>query len=424
MICKKCGSEIPDDSKFCPKCGYNNTKNDNKNGIGKKIIAVIAGLCIVLCIGIIGYSQYKLSKSLNTYKDFIQNEDYKSAQEYHNSQDNKNFKDKSEKYTEDYAKNLLDEDADKFVKIYNSGIISDDTYKEELKSNIRDKIKQIDAYSKENQTTYYDNIVLLLDYENIEDNQLKKELEDEVAFLRSLEASNKSYKSATDALETKAYLKAAGKFIEVIPEDKNYENAQSKITEIKNDVLNEIQNEVNNLLQQNKYNSALGVIDDGEKVYTDDTLENMKNQIKEQRDQYNAAEEQRKLSEHIAELQNTIKVYKCYSGSPDSAGGVDLYITYANMSDSKVIKYARFTCVPYNNVNDPVTCQIRRNSSFTAQDEGPYRKGEGNLSTYWYWQNAWYNSTIKYVKLTNIEIEYTDGTKYSIGPDDIQYVFK
>lgn len=160
------------------------------------------------------------------------------------------------------------------------------------------------------------------------------------------------------------------------------------------------------------------------KVYTDDTLENMKNQIKEQRDQYNAAEEQRKLSEHIAELQNTIKVYKCYSGSPDSAGGVDLYITYANMSDSKVIKYARFTCVPYNNVNDPVTCQIRRNSSFTAQDEGPYRKGEGNLSTYWYWQNAWYNSTIKYVKLTNIEIEYTDGTKYSIGPDDIQYVFK
>ena len=33
MFCKECGTEVPDDVKFCPKCGYNFTQADGANSV-------------------------------------------------------------------------------------------------------------------------------------------------------------------------------------------------------------------------------------------------------------------------------------------------------------------------------------------------------------------------------------------------------
>ena len=33
MFCKECGTEVPDDVKFCPKCGYNFTQADSANSV-------------------------------------------------------------------------------------------------------------------------------------------------------------------------------------------------------------------------------------------------------------------------------------------------------------------------------------------------------------------------------------------------------
>lgn len=58
MFCSKCGSEIPDESKFCQKCGANlNSQNSSsklKKKISKKILIAISAVIIVVLVCIIG----------------------------------------------------------------------------------------------------------------------------------------------------------------------------------------------------------------------------------------------------------------------------------------------------------------------------------------------------------------------------------
>lgn len=74
MICKKCNNEIPDDSKFCIKCG---AKVPNKDSIidisfGQKEIAIgIGAVCIVFLLGLligkgIGRKDIKTAKTVDT----------------------------------------------------------------------------------------------------------------------------------------------------------------------------------------------------------------------------------------------------------------------------------------------------------------------------------------------------------------------
>ena len=76
MFCSKCGSQIPDDSEFCPKCGtpvggaaggtgYGPNQNSGKKGTGCWIAAIITGVVFLLIIPIIlaaialpAYSKY------------------------------------------------------------------------------------------------------------------------------------------------------------------------------------------------------------------------------------------------------------------------------------------------------------------------------------------------------------------------------
>lgn len=61
MFCKKCGSEMSDESKFCSKCGYNfvedrpaNSNNSNSKPLWRVIVrlVVIAILTVALCIAL------------------------------------------------------------------------------------------------------------------------------------------------------------------------------------------------------------------------------------------------------------------------------------------------------------------------------------------------------------------------------------
>jgi hypothetical protein len=120
-------------------------------------------------------------------------------------------------------------------------------------------------------------------------------------------------------------------------------------------------------------------------------------------------------------LQSIIRVSKVFTSDPNSAGGVDFHVIWQNTSD-KVIKYASFTVVPYNAVNDVVQCTIRRSSESTGRVTGPINPkqwyGEGYL-----WENAWYNNTIERAELMGIRVEYMDGTVENIiGKQDLKYV--
>ena len=121
-------------------------------------------------------------------------------------------------------------------------------------------------------------------------------------------------------------------------------------------------------------------------------------------------------------VKNIVRVTKLQVSKPNSVGGVRVPIGHKNMSD-KTIKYITFEVVPYNAVGDIMRCEIRDYANFGCQATGPYATGEGlagNNSAYW--DCVWYNSTITSVQLTNIDIEYMDGTSVSLSGNELNYV--
>ena len=112
------------------------------------------------------------------------------------------------------------------------------------------------------------------------------------------------------------------------------------------------------------------------------------------------------------DVKNCVQMLKLKTGEPNSAGGVDLFIECKNTSD-KTIKYAYFTCDLYNAVDDRVEDTISHSYSFTGKVTGPIEPGQ-IIGKGEYFQNAWWNNSGKYAKLTQIKIEYMDGTEIEI----------
>ena len=104
---------------------------------------------------------------------------------------------------------------------------------------------------------------------------------------------------------------------------------------------------------------------------------------------------------------------------PNSVGGCDYYLKYTNNS-SKTIKYLYWTGITYNAVDDPVSCEIRRTSTFSGKNTGPIASGESGGG---YWDCIVYNYSADYMRLTQIRIIYMDGSSINIGAADIARLF-
>lgn len=142
--------------------------------------------------------------------------------------------------------------------------------------------------------------------------------------------------------------------------------------------------------------------------------------VAKQEQEKREAEERQRIEAEKNKNKNIIRVHSVYPDKPNSASGVDFHVVWTNSSD-KVVKYADFTVVPYNAVGDIMTCSIRRNSKFTGRVTGPVNPGVRYGDGY-SWENAWYNNTITKVVLTEINIEYMDGSKVKIGEDKVNDV--
>lgn len=127
-------------------------------------------------------------------------------------------------------------------------------------------------------------------------------------------------------------------------------------------------------------------------------------------------------------IRDVIEIYEVYPYKPNSAGGVDLHISFTNKSD-KTIKYIHFSVTPYNAVGDAMRCDIRNYSSFTGYLTGPLEPGyegysrHGNFISTEVWGEAWYNYSIKSVELDSVRIEYTDGSTFSLYGDEVKLAF-
>lgn len=108
-----------------------------------------------------------------------------------------------------------------------------------------------------------------------------------------------------------------------------------------------------------------------------------------------------------------LKIFYLKPESPNSVGGVDVKAMFKNQSD-KAIKYLRVMVTPYNAVMDPVKCQITGDSTVLLTSVGPWVSGGVDFGT---WDNVWYNSTIRYIALRAVRIEYMDGTSVSMAGD-------
>lgn len=138
--------------------------------------------------------------------------------------------------------------------------------------------------------------------------------------------------------------------------------------------------------------------------------------------QQEEAQRQKEIAERsdMDKARSIIRISKVVTDSPNSAGGIDFHVVWQNTSN-KIIKYSRFTVVPYNSVNDAVMCSIRHQSEFTGKVTGPINPGEWAGEDR-YWECAWYNNTIVRAELKKIEIDYMDGTTVILSGNDIKYV--
>ncbi len=134
-------------------------------------------------------------------------------------------------------------------------------------------------------------------------------------------------------------------------------------------------------------------------------------------DSINAAKVKLEGEKNADLIPSSIQIQKYYTSEPNSAGGVDVYLNFKNISD-KTVKYASFTLVPYNAVGDMVKSEIGGDTYKKIQLTGPIKPGATGGYGH-YWSTLWYNSTITHMKITGIELEYMDGTTISTNNESI-----
>jgi hypothetical protein len=117
-------------------------------------------------------------------------------------------------------------------------------------------------------------------------------------------------------------------------------------------------------------------------------------------------------------ISNSIRVFKYYTHNPNSAGGVSASINFKNISD-KEIKYVTFYVQVYNAVDDQVYCTITNECMKSLQVTGPIKPGATKNA---FWDCLWYNSTIGYMVITKIEIEYMDNSEVIIPEKKLKYI--
>lgn len=129
---------------------------------------------------------------------------------------------------------------------------------------------------------------------------------------------------------------------------------------------------------------------------------------------------QKKIAERDSIVRNSIVITSTYLTRPNSAGGCDAHFYYKNLSD-KTIKYLDWTGIVFNAVGDVVSCEARNQSEFGGRTTGPVKKSGKNGG---YWDCMIYNSSARKLKITNIYIEYMDGSTLELKDEDIDLIQK
>ncbi|MFT5421688.1 MAG: hypothetical protein ACI9D5_002446 [Candidatus Endobugula sp.] len=94
-------------------------------------------------------------------------------------------------------------------------------------------------------------------------------------------------------------------------------------------------------------------------------------------------------------------------GVRNSANGVDIQITYKNISD-RIIKYVTFHVQFKNAVNDVVAGEISGQKITSLRATGPIKPNAVRWGAYNGWSAAFYHSNAKSVHISKVEVEYVN----------------
>lgn len=97
-------------------------------------------------------------------------------------------------------------------------------------------------------------------------------------------------------------------------------------------------------------------------------------------------------------------------GERDSAGGIDVSITWRNLSGHQTIKYCWFDVEFINSVGDVVSSSIGRDRLVTLEATGPVPPDKVRYGSMRPWERAFYHSNANACRVASVSCEYTDGT--------------
>lgn len=103
---------------------------------------------------------------------------------------------------------------------------------------------------------------------------------------------------------------------------------------------------------------------------------------------------------------DVLKGLKVAPKSPNSVGGVDVDVTFRNISQ-RTLKYVHISADPINAVGDVVESSIGNKTTAHLKVTGPVGAGKESRAVF---NTVWYNQTIRRVQVNAIEVEFTDGT--------------
>ena len=112
---------------------------------------------------------------------------------------------------------------------------------------------------------------------------------------------------------------------------------------------------------------------------------------------------------------STIEVGKILTTKEEVTDSVKVFHQYYNAS-AKEIKYITFTYVPYNSVNDIVTCTASGKSEVAGKLTGPIPPKH---KSYVEWKSMWFNPTVRTAVITSILVQFMDNTEELIEGKDI-----
>lgn len=268
MKCINCGYELPDGSQFCNNCGTKQSVNTelkteqeieikqdlnkgqpdeevlksaaSKPAADKKVSAInkqtkmILGLCFTGLVLFLAFTLF--NNPVSKFVKAVEAENVVQAKEIFEAKINSD---------DDLAK-LVTEIDKKTSKIYDAFISGSLTY-EEAKA-------QTNNYSSAVSTSISN----------------KSQIPETLSAIEDVNNSRVNFLSGKQYLEKNDYVNAINMFLKVVEDDTNYKEARANIEEIKPKYRELLLEEINKMSGSSKYTEALGLVDDGLLIFSED----------------------------------------------------------------------------------------------------------------------------------------------------------